>query len=259
MAAEGTAGNLGAKLRAARERRGATVRQIANVTKMTVSTIEALERNDISRLPGGIFSRAFVRAYASEVGLDPDAAIEDFLAQFPLDSLAAGHASSRQIEDREALASDRRIASTVLQLVAFSMPLVGCVLYFGAAGLPRPSRSGSAGGQPVSTGIVPDRPARLAGTGGSESAASRLSVEVVASRRLALWAIVDGEAAPERALVAGDRATFDVRRDLELKIGDASAISWTLNGAPARTLGASGEVVTTRVTIDNYKDFLVVP
>src|SRR6266850_3169409 len=91
---------FGAKLRDARERRGISLRQIANATKISVAALEALERNDISRLPGGIFSRAFVRSYANEVGLDPEAAIEDFLAQFPLDSLAAGHASSRQIADR---------------------------------------------------------------------------------------------------------------------------------------------------------------
>src|SRR5436305_8553409 len=76
-------GDLGGRLRAARERRGLSLRQIASATKISVGALEALERNDLARLPGGIFSRAFVRSYASEVGLDPDDAIEDFLAQYP--------------------------------------------------------------------------------------------------------------------------------------------------------------------------------
>ena len=57
-------GDVGAMLREARERRGLSLRQIANSTKIAMMTLEALERNDIARLPGGIFSRSFVRAYA---------------------------------------------------------------------------------------------------------------------------------------------------------------------------------------------------
>ena len=82
MAPNSSAGGFGAKLREARERRGISLRQIANATKISVAALEALERNDISRLPGGIFSRAFVRSYAIEVGLDPDKAIQEFIAQF---------------------------------------------------------------------------------------------------------------------------------------------------------------------------------
>src|SRR5437870_12283763 len=110
MAPEGTAGNFGDKLREARERRGISVRQIANATKISVGVLEALERNDISRLPGGIFGRAFVRSYAVEVGLDPEQTIQDFIAQFPHDSVTVGHPTSAQVEDTEAPESDRRTA-----------------------------------------------------------------------------------------------------------------------------------------------------
>jgi cytoskeletal protein RodZ len=77
-------------MRGAREQRGVSLRQIAEATKLSVSALEALERNDISRLPGGIFSRAFVRSYAAEIGIDPEQAVRDFVAQFPHDSVVAG-------------------------------------------------------------------------------------------------------------------------------------------------------------------------
>ena len=64
--------DFGKKLRHAREERGVSLRQIAAKTKITLAALEALERNDVSKLPGGIFSRSFVRTYAAEVGLDPD-------------------------------------------------------------------------------------------------------------------------------------------------------------------------------------------
>src|SRR6187401_335192 len=90
MVADRTSGGFGGKLRDARERRGISLRQIANATKISVGALEALERNDISRLPGGIFSRAFVRSYATEVGLDPEQTVRDFMVQFPHDSVTAG-------------------------------------------------------------------------------------------------------------------------------------------------------------------------
>jgi cytoskeleton protein RodZ len=74
--------DFGGKLRQAREERSISLRQIAATTKISVAALEALERNDVSKLPGGIFSRAFVRSYASEVGLDPEQTVRDFLERF---------------------------------------------------------------------------------------------------------------------------------------------------------------------------------
>jgi cytoskeleton protein RodZ len=74
--------DFGGKLRQAREARGLSLRQIAATTRISVAALEALERNDISKLPGGIFSRAFVRSYAVEVGLDPDVTVNDYLDRF---------------------------------------------------------------------------------------------------------------------------------------------------------------------------------
>src|ERR687888_922751 len=96
----GQAGDFGGRLREARERRGMSLRQIADATKISVSVLEALERNDISRLPGGIFGRAFVRSFAVEVGLDPERTIQEFIARFPGDAITAGHPASQQVDIR---------------------------------------------------------------------------------------------------------------------------------------------------------------
>jgi cytoskeletal protein RodZ len=121
-------------LRAARERRGLSLRQVSNTTKIAMMTLEALERNDIARLPGGIFSRGFVRSYALEVGLDPEIVIQAFLGQFPQDSVTAGHPTTSQVEDHEAVESDRRAASTLLRLFAISIPVAAVAVYFSTAG-----------------------------------------------------------------------------------------------------------------------------
>lgn len=73
---------LGPYLRAERERRDLTLRTISESTKVSLPLLEGLESDDISRWPGGIFRRAFVRTYAEAVGLDPDEVFRRFERQY---------------------------------------------------------------------------------------------------------------------------------------------------------------------------------
>jgi cytoskeletal protein RodZ len=125
--------DFGAHLRQAREQRGVSLRDIAERTKISVLALEALERNDISRLPGGIFTRAFVRAYAREVGLDPDDAIRRFVARFPdvaaEEAPRAYEANPEHIEVEESQGFGRG-----WRALAWVMPLLLGVAYFGFSG-----------------------------------------------------------------------------------------------------------------------------
>ena len=80
--------DVGSRLRAAREAKHLSVLEIADTTKISVRALEALEENDVARLPGGIFTRGFVRSYAAEVGLDPEQTMRDFMAQLPAEEIA---------------------------------------------------------------------------------------------------------------------------------------------------------------------------
>jgi len=82
---------LGAYLRAERQRRDLLLRTISESTKVSLPLLEGLESDDISRWPGGIFRRAFVRSYAEAVGLDPDDVFRRFERQYkPAVSEASG-------------------------------------------------------------------------------------------------------------------------------------------------------------------------
>ncbi len=84
-------GLVGAKLKKARERRGISLRQVSDSTKISVFVLQALERDDVSNLPGGVVGRGFVRSFASAVNLDPEAIVAEFVAQFPDGSLKDGY------------------------------------------------------------------------------------------------------------------------------------------------------------------------
>jgi len=75
--------SFGARLRRQRERQQVCIADIAARTKINASLFEAIERDDPSRWPSGIFRRSFMRAYAESIGLDADATVREFLEQFP--------------------------------------------------------------------------------------------------------------------------------------------------------------------------------
>jgi cytoskeleton protein RodZ len=295
MAPERTSSGFGGRLRDARERRGVSLRQIANATKISVGVLEALERNDISKLPGGIFGRAFVRSYAIEVGLDPEATIQDFIANFPKDSVIAGHPTSDRIEDRVALEGDRRTAGTFLWMIAISVPLVVGLLYFATVGRQLPAEPSPAepaavvekpavpapapAPVPESTAAPPveraTRPVAAAPTVASASSTApalasadvqpaatsgdQLTVVLMVKRPCWVSATVDGQRTIQRLLQAGERQTVTVRREMVLTAGDAAAVAVQFNGADARVLGKAGQVVTARFNLTNYKEYLQVP
>jgi len=74
---------FGARLRQQRERQQIALASIAEQTKISLSLLEGLERDDLLRWPTGIFRRAFIRAYAHAIGLDPDSVVREFLELHP--------------------------------------------------------------------------------------------------------------------------------------------------------------------------------
>jgi cytoskeleton protein RodZ len=97
--------SFGEKLKLEREKRKITLDQISASTKIGTRMLQALEGDKFSQLPGGIFNKGFVRAYARVVGLDEDQTVADYLqasgeAAPPGPEMAARETSVRETEQR---------------------------------------------------------------------------------------------------------------------------------------------------------------
>jgi len=75
--------SLGTRLREHREHKGVALAAIAGDTKISLALLEGLERDDVSRWPGGLFRRAWVRAYARAIGLDAETVVREFVLLHP--------------------------------------------------------------------------------------------------------------------------------------------------------------------------------
>ncbi|SFF71327.1 protein RodZ, contains Xre-like HTH and DUF4115 domains [Halobacillus alkaliphilus] len=74
---------IGARLRNARESKGLSLEQVQETTKIKTRYLHAIEENDFSVLPGKFYTRAFIREYASAVGIDPEEMMEEHKDEMP--------------------------------------------------------------------------------------------------------------------------------------------------------------------------------
>jgi transcriptional regulator with XRE-family HTH domain len=78
-----------ARLKAARERRGLTLAEIADSTKISPFLLASLEDSNVSRWPGGIYRRAFITSYLQAIDLPVEPTVTEFLQLFPDEEAAA--------------------------------------------------------------------------------------------------------------------------------------------------------------------------
>jgi len=259
---------FGAQLKQARENRGISLRQIATSTKISTVALEALERGDLSKLPGGIFSRAFVKAYAIEVGLDPEEISKQFLVEL---GVHASQVSSDEVhpevtaDDRAFLERQRqaalwlRVAVGVLVLLI----VIGVMWWRIANGAEATASTSIVTPQAVvvtpeplvPTPPVPDGSAQTAAAGTQ----STLWIEVTTTASCWVQVTTDGTAVPARVFAAGERQRFEATREIVLQVGNAGVVSWTVNGKPARALGALGEVRTVTISSATASEFFQAP
>jgi cytoskeletal protein RodZ len=266
--------DFGGKLRLARERRGISLRQIAASTKISVAALEALERNDVSKLPGGIFSRAFVRSYAVEVGLDPDETVREFLGRFQGDAVTAPAAPAAIPDEESNFESQQRMAGVVLKLLLVSVPLIVLLLYFTlrsrptqhtAANTPIPAPS-QAPQSRVPPEALPPAPAPAIPQPGPVATQPKPAVLAPPVKSMTLelhptgdcWIklTVDGQEVLSRIMLAGEKDVRQVRDSALIEVGNAGAFAFSVDGRPGKPLGQEGQVRTARITRDTLARYV---
>jgi cytoskeletal protein RodZ len=275
--------DVGAALRDARERRGLSLNQLSHATKISVTSLRAIESDRMDTLPGGIFTRGFVRAYAREVGLDPEDTIRRYLRECePTDIVqaaspgirntrpdhactAAGEMDRDQAERRAARVQWLLIAVLLVVSVVGSYTLAWwrSPLSRSALPVPHPGDAIARSSSPPSSPAADAAAHRETATTGSRELSSTvptdrdvLYVDIRPQGVCWLSATSDGTRVMHRLMQPGEQQTIDVRDEVVLRVGDAAAFAFAINGMSGRLLGRAGEAVTVHITRQNYREFL---
>jgi transcriptional regulator with XRE-family HTH domain len=241
------------RLKKAREARDLSLRQLAEVTKVSSRVIAALEDARLDVVPEGIYRRSLVRLLASEVGLDPEATLREFLEEFPDELPAPGSAAVPPEAARQSPSVWRR-AFTMIGAV---VPLLVGVAYVARPTAPTPVREvppRSGAKEPGSW-----RPEIVPAGGFSEApppSARPISLLVTVSAPCALRIVADGALLVDRPFELGESTRVAFSDAVELSGDNAGVVQYSLNGRAGRMLGGAGEMLSVRIGREDYPIFL---
>ena len=121
---EGEAISFGTWLRRQREIREIPLHEIADVTKIGIRYLEALEQDRFDILPAPVFAKGFLREYARYVGLDPDEVINSYLT-------TQQEESDQEVDESVVPADSSRSTATLLGagLVILLAVVAGLIFY----------------------------------------------------------------------------------------------------------------------------------
>jgi cytoskeleton protein RodZ len=256
----------GQRLQEARERANLTLQDVADRTKIPRWILANIEDDDLSHVPSGVFIRGYLRSFACAVGLDAESVWADYRATCmpPVETAPV----VPDIKPREG------VSRWMFVGIAAAVLVVAVVWRNASRSNPDtlnlPAQEPHEHARDVLPAVAPvSRPApeavaavnstaagRLASAPASAPAPATLIVALHALSEVWLEAKVDGEQRMYRLVTAGEDIKLDAQHQVVLRIGDAAAVTYTINGLPGRALGAAGAVRDLTITPDTYKTYI---
>ena len=148
-------------MRLAREARGIALRDISEQTRISMRYLEAIESDDYRRLPGGIFNRSFIRAYAKFIGYDEDQAVDEYARTLRERGEPEGESSTKPYKSMVYTENNRSPVMTLVLALVILTVLSLCVwagLHFYQRRVAQKTRSGTgqrfAPGKPGANGFL---------------------------------------------------------------------------------------------------------
>lgn len=250
--------DIGGRLRQARQQRGLSLHDAARVTKLSISVLRAIERNDFASLPGGIYRKGYLRALAREVGLDPEQIAADYDQEFApaADPVAVNRWAGRDHEWITQLTPSSR--GSVVTLALSIALAIGWFEWRDAVDPPRQAVADLIPARALlATVAAPTAIYQATELAGGVTAAERsvvpIRIEMSVTGRCWVAAESDGVRALYRLVEPGERVVLEGRRLISLRLGNAGSVTLSINEGPHRVAGGDGEVVELTLTPGNVE------
>jgi len=254
------ADSVGTELRRARERAHLSLADLAARTKIRVVLLEAIEREQFERLPAGLLTRGYLRAYAREVGLDPESIVRQYVAEFEPERLAPAPPSREEPHETEW--EPDAAARTRWALVAPAVPLILAAIFFARVNrAPEMAPTAAADAAIAPTATTGQQQDEVVTADPPEPppapVSDRLRLEIYPTAPTWVEATADGRGVVFELIDAGQRRVIEAEREIVLLIGDAAAFAYSINGIPGRNLGGPGQVREIQITRENADSFVI--
>lgn len=263
---------LGDMLRAERERQNLSIKDIEAGTSIRALYIECIENGDYSQLPGEVYTKGFIRNYASYLKLDADALVNQFVEENHPEQAASKAAQKQAAKDEKKAMPEKKQAksSSAGKNVPAekaepgqkrrNMLLLGVVVLLVALGAFYLSGAGEKQeAQPTASQTqqakAPDTEAPAAPIETPAAPKKAEGVEVAAKFSDSCWMQVeaDGKTIYEGTLEKGKTQVWKAKETLVITAGNAGAIELKVNGKELGKAGGKGQVVEKTFTPEGEK------
>jgi cytoskeleton protein RodZ len=260
------AASFGEQLRVAREARGITLREISEQTRISTRYLEAIESDDYKRLPGGIFNKSFIKAYAKYIGYDEKEALEAYARTAREQGTSPDDVVSTPYQPRVYTDGNSRsplvtLLLTILILAILSLGVYAAMHWYqrregvtaddGGAPPPQATQTGQA--TTTNSAVVPNANTAPAP---SSSAAASFTVQIKA-RGESVWtrSKVDDAAPAELMLQADETREYKPAQRVSILLSRSklNALEVSINNRPAKVAPeARGNLAEIIITKENY-------
>lgn len=240
---------IGETLRAARRQYGRSLADAAAETRVRETYLAALEEEEFAALGGGVYVKGFLRSYAKFLDLDPEPLLAAYRTEYERDEeVPSTH--NRPLAPMGP--RERRGGPAVIVVAAGALLLVLAAIGLVAGGGgdeeqtrdrgPAPVGEGTDEGEPRDTPSPPRTPTPTPTPDLPEIEGIEVAVAVTGT---VSWmrVQVDGQTIVEGEQPNGFTRTFTGDEVVEIRIGDASAVSLEANGQDQGSLGTANQVV----------------
>lgn len=250
---------LGQELRAERERRTLSVKDVSDRTKISTRFISALEDDRWDELPQKFFLKGVIKAHAQAIGADPSPFLAKYKEQQRIRSESSDeHGHSPRQKEHEAPGEKRKrpvvlpVASVIFLLIAAA---AGYWIFLKPERGPGPQVPSTRETAPLPVVSAPG--ADTLEEQKAEPAETGLRLEFRFNADSWMHVAADGVVILDGIKPAGSTASLRAEREFIIQTGNAGGFDFTLNGRPGRPLGGSGVVLTDiRINSENAGTFL---
>ncbi|MGH8968418.1 MAG: helix-turn-helix domain-containing protein [Actinomycetes bacterium] len=243
--------SIGQTLTAARESAGMSVEQVSAATRIRRTLVEAIEDDDFAACGGDFYARGHVRSIAGAIGTDP----APLLAEFDRTTAATSAPRATDVFGSETGARPERRGPNWSAAMAAALVLV--VVYgVGQAFVRTSDGDGREAGPVTSTTAPPSSaaPAKSPGASpgpGAVAKAPRHKVTVAVQASDTSWiqaTTASGKELFQGLMQGGEERTFSDKARVKLIIGNAGAVTLTVNGTGIGAPGRPGQVARVQFT-----------
>lgn len=235
--------SFGTWLRRQRELREISLREIADVTKISIRYLEALEQDRFDVLPAPVFAKGFLREYARYVGLDPDEVVNSYLtAQKEVEP-------ADQPEPRGPKRRGGRLEKTSGLLLTFAVVILLGVVAALAYYMERAETDAAPEPPPIAAPPIQVAPLEMEEEREPAPPAAPLIVTIDFTGECWVEAVVDDERRVSELHVPGESLRLEAQQKVVLTLGDPEAVIVELNGE-SFPISAPGGAVARDIVIE---------